>query len=86
MSRLKASTIYVGAGGVITFQGTGPGQAVYWNLVGHDADHAPVAAHGNLSEEITLTGSSGCAVVRYLAPAVAPSFGYHDHLTARVVL
>jgi hypothetical protein len=84
-SRLKLPLIRLKAGGVITFQGTAAGQAVYWSLVGHDAGHGEVAALGSLSKAISQTDASGCAVNLYMAPETVPP-DYHDHLTVKAVI
>jgi len=87
MSRiLLPSRIYVGAGGVITFQGTAKDQAVYWSLIGHDDQHDPISALGSLVAEISVTDESFCAVNRYNSLETEPPAGYHDHLLVKAVI
>lgn len=87
MSRLILPTrVYAGCGGVLTFMGTAKDQAVYWSLVGHDADHYEIGALGSLNYEVTLTDSSFCATNVYNGPETAPSEGEHDHIKVRAVI
>lgn len=82
MARLLAPfEPYPGGGGVLTFVGTAPGQAVYWDLVSYDPDtgleDSPL---GSLMYGVTITDMSSRATNAYFAPAVDPGDGRYDRV------
>ena len=59
----------IGGGGVITFAGDRPNQAVYWFLTGYDpSTQQEVPPVGYLKWDKTYTDNSCCSTNLYFAP------------------
>ena len=72
-----------GAGVAVTFQGRGPNQGVFWEVVSVDPDTgAEGLARGSLKWQWTRTNRAGLSVNFYFAPA---SSGCMERLRARTV-
>ena len=70
-----------GTGGIITYEGTAPGQLVIWELVSYDpATELEGVALGSLLFTTTVTDKASRATNAYFSPAADPGDGTYDRV------